>query len=89
MTAKAVAAIHRAGTGRHEQRAAFVFVQHAARDTGGIVADGILDETRCVDQFLAHREHLPQQRIVRIAIAHARDEPTRHTHRETGIAFGQ
>jgi len=49
---------------------------------GGAVADRIQAEAGHGPHFRIERQHLAQQRVVRIAVAHARDAAARHPQRE-------
>ena len=83
MAAEAVAAMHRAAAGGDQQRAAVVLVQHAVRRRARRHRRPHRATKPGTDRiFVVQRQHLAQQRIVRIAVAHARDEAARHPQRE-------
>ena len=64
---EAVAAVHRAGSGGDQQRPAVILVQQARRAHGGALAQRIAAEAGGFDQFARARQHLPQQRVRRVA----------------------
>ena len=80
--------MHGARPGRHQQGPTLVLVQHAVRRARGHVADCVCRETGNFGQFARLRQDLKEQRVVRIAAAHARDEPARHTQREASVGPG-
>lgn len=82
---EAVAAVDRAGAGGDQQRTAPVFVQQAGGAAGVFVADRVGAETRYEVEFGAQRQYLTEQRVVRIAMAHARDIATGHAQREIAM----
>ncbi len=89
MTAETVTTVHGAGASGNQQRTTNVFLQHALSGPGCGVPDGVANETRHVSQFLRPGENLEQQRVERIARAHACGKPTRDAHRETGVSRRQ
>ena len=76
--AEAVAAVHRAAAGGDQQGAPAVLVDHAGGGAGGAVADGIEAVTGDDLVLVGARQHLPQQGVVGIAMAHAGDESARY-----------
>ena len=84
VTAKAIAAVHGATAGGHQQGTAPVLVDHALAGFRRAVADRVQAETGHGAHLLVEREDLAQQRILWIAAAHARDEAARHPQRELG-----
>src|SRR6185503_16483287 len=73
MSSKAVATVHGARTGRDDERAALVLVQEPRRGTAVEIANRVRAEARSLHQLRGARQNLQQQRIARIAVAHACD----------------
>ncbi len=78
VAAEAVAAVHRAAAGGDQQGAAAVFLDHPGSGPGGGIAHRIQAEARHRLHFRIQRQHLAQQRVVQVAMAHARHEGARH-----------
>ena len=89
MPAETVAAVDRTGAGRDEQGAPGILVQHAGYRARSKITHRIGAESGCIEQFTDAGHDLQQQRIGRIAMAHAGDESTRHAHGEPGIGCSQ
>lgn len=70
VTTETVTAIDGAGAGRHQQCASSVFMQNTCRAPGHQITDSIDTEARCQDILFGHRQNLPQQGVVDIAMAH-------------------
>jgi hypothetical protein len=77
------------GSGRDQQRASVVFVQHAVVRSRGQIADRIVREAGHFIPFGGLWQHLQQQRIARVAASHARHETTRNAQRKSRIYSGQ
>ena len=70
VSAKAVAAMHGAGTRSDEQRPSCIFLQQAAPDTDAKIPHRIGDIPRHIYQLFGHRQYLAEQRISRISMTH-------------------
>ena len=82
LAAEAVAAVHRAGPGGHQQGAAGVLVQQPGRRAAGALAQRIGAEAGCRHLLGAERQDLAQQGVSGIAAAHQGDEGAWHQERE-------
>ncbi len=82
MAAETIAAVDRAAAGGHQQGAPAVFLD----DPGGLLGRAIADRVEAEPGDHPHlgvdRQHLAQQRVGRVAAAHARGEAARHPQRE-------
>ena len=83
VAAEAVAAVDRADAGRHQQHAALVLVQQPRLTRRLGVADRIGHESGHVVEFFRQRQHLSQERVVRVARPHPGHEPARGKQGET------
>ena len=90
MAAEAVPAMHGAAAGGDQQRPPVVLVDHPATASGRAIADRVQAKAGDDAVFLQHRQHLSQQRIARVAVAHAGNEAARHAQRElAGCVVGE
>jgi hypothetical protein len=71
VAAKTVAAVHGAAASRDQKRSTSILVQEARQGILSGFLQGVPGETRCCLIFCCDGEHLPQQRVVGIAPAHA------------------
>ena len=76
---EAVTAVDGAGARGHQQCTAVVLVQQALSGQGLEIAHRVRDVARRFEQFGVQRQHLPQQRIGRVAVAHARQVTAGHS----------
>lgn len=82
VAAEAVAAVRRAAAGGDQQGAAAVFLDHPGSGPGGAIADRIQAEAGSRLHFRIQRQHLAQQRVMQVAMAHPRHERARHPQRK-------
>src|SRR5581483_4072436 len=80
--AEAEAAVHTARARGDDQRAAFIFLDQPAVLELRKIADRILAEALDDVRFARRRPDLQEQRIARIAFAHARSVTAGHAQRE-------
>ncbi len=85
-----------AGPSCYDQRPGCVLLQQPGSERGRAVPHRIGEKPWGRRQFFAQREHLPQQRVVRVARPHAGDESARRkqgkisaARRACGFEFGQ
>src|SRR5690606_12010936 len=89
MAPETVAAVHRTRAARDEQGATGVLVQYPGSRASGEVADRIPHESVRSHEFGGPRQDLEQERVIRVAGPHARDEAGRYADREARIRPGQ
>ncbi len=78
VAAEAVAAMHGAAAGGDQQGAAAVFLDHPGGGLGGGIAHRVQAEARHRLHFRIQRQHLAQQWVVQVAMAHPRYERAWH-----------
>ena len=76
--------MQRAGAARDQQHAARILLDEPGCRKP-LLADGIGREARYGCQLCGVRPHLEQQRVARIALAHACHEPARDEQRERNV----
>ena len=84
---EAVAAMHRAGPGQHQQRATFVLVQEARSFPITRLVERVVREAGGIFVFLCERQHLSQQWIVDVTRPHPSQETLRNQHRKFAALF--
>ena len=82
MAAETIAAVDRAAAGGHQQGAPAVLLDHAGGLLRRAVADRVEAEPRNHPHLGIDRQHLPQQRVGRVARTHARGKAARYPQRE-------